>query len=106
MDENQFPVAQVVKKARENQGLSVRGFAAEFDRIIMAGQNKPYSFSAFSRWENGLDEPSTDWLLLVITVFQDWKREFGINCLCAKLPEIYARDERGKLTMLIKQSAS
>jgi transcriptional regulator with XRE-family HTH domain len=103
MDENKFPVAQVVKKAREDQGLSVRGFAKEFDQIIMAGQNKPYSSSAFSHWENGLDEPSTDWLLLVVTVYQyqGWKREFGINCLIAKSPEVFVRDERGKLKMLV-----
>jgi hypothetical protein len=53
-----------------------------------------------SNWCNGKYWPKTDVLLAVVVAYTDWRKQWGIDCLIAKLPEVFARDEKGKITML------
>lgn len=97
MNEIKYPVAVVVNKFRTDQKLSLRGFA---EALTNGLRNTRVSYSAVSRWEQGEDEPNTDFLLMCMIVYSDWRMEFAINALCAKLPEVFARDENGALTTL------
>jgi len=95
-------ISEIVKKYMEERGLKQEAFVAELNKSL---RNTGLSRVSISNWLNERNEPDTDFLLLVMMVYSDWRMEFAIDCLCAKLPEVFVRDERGAL-MTLKQSAS
>lgn len=90
-------IADVVKQYRERQGLSQEKLIEALTEGLI---NVNYTRQAVSRWEKKLDEPNTDFLLLVMMVYADWRMQWAIDMLCAKLPEVFTRDQHGALTTL------
>jgi len=95
-------ISEVVKKYMTENNLTQEAFVGKLNQSLV---NTNVSRASVSHWLNNKYEPETDFLLLVMMVYSDWRMDFAIDCLCAKLPEVFVRDERGALTTL-KQSAS
>lgn len=96
------PVATIVRAYRENQGLTLRDFAVALTEQLL---NTEISHPSVSNWERGSNIPETDFLLICAVVYQDWRMQFAIDVLCAKLPEVFARDERGRIRILNASAA-
>jgi hypothetical protein len=62
--------------------------------------NTNISRSSVSYWLNGKYEPETDFLLICLAVHKDWRAEWAIECLCAKLPEVFDRNLDGRMIVL------
>jgi DNA-binding XRE family transcriptional regulator len=90
-------VENVVKKYRQARTMTQEQFSDALSHSLV---NTGLSRVAVTNWESGKSEPGTDFLLMVMMVYSDWRMEFAIDCLCAKLPEVFVRDERGALTTL------
>jgi transcriptional regulator with XRE-family HTH domain len=94
---NQIRTRKIVKKYRKELGFTQRAFAKNLGQSI---KNIGITHATIGNWEAGKHEPGTDFLLLVMMVYSDWRMEWAIDCLCAKLPEVFDRDEHGALTTL------
>jgi transcriptional regulator with XRE-family HTH domain len=79
-------LSKVIKQYREAANLSQESFAQE---LIAGFVNCNLTRQAVSLWEIGEAEPSTDFLLSMIAVYTDWRRQFATECLQAKLPEVF-----------------
>lgn len=90
-------VQEITQKYIEQAGLTQEKFA---DALNASLRNTGVSRVSVSNWLNGKYEPETDFLLLVMMVYNDWRMEWAIRCLCAKLPEVFALDDQGALTTL------
>lgn len=97
MNETTNPVALVTAETRKRQGLTYRAFA---DLITERMVNISISHPTIINWEKGCTEPSTDFLLICLVMHTDWRRQFAIDCLCAKLPEVFERVD-GTIKILI-----
>ena len=85
------PVADVVKAWRQAQGLTLRAFAEALNEGL---RNTGVSFQAVGAWEKGRNEPDTDFLLMCMVVYGDWRSKFALACLRAKMPEFWADGQR------------
>jgi len=97
MNEKNQTVGQVIANWREKQGLSLEKFAASLNEKLV---NTSVTRAAVHQWEKSHNEPLTDYLLIVLMVYNDWRMEMAIDCLTAKLPEVFERDKNGALTTL------
>lgn len=97
MNETTNPSAIVTGKYRKRLGMTYRSFADALNEHLI---NTGISHTSVANWEKGITDPSTDFLLVCMVAHSDWRRQFAIDCLCAKLPEVYERDETGRLRML------
>jgi transcriptional regulator with XRE-family HTH domain len=97
MHRTTYPEAIVTNQYRTRLGLTYRAFAEALNERLM---NTSVTHSTVMNWEKGLTEPETDTLLVCLVAYNDWRMQFAIDCLCAKLPEVYERDETGKLRMV------
>ncbi len=90
-------VQEITQKYIDQTDLTQEKFA---DALNFSLRNTGVSRVSVSNWLNGKHEPETDFLLIVMMVYSDWRMEWAMRCLCAKLPEVFALDERGALTTL------
>ena len=99
MNETTNPTAMVTGKYRREKDLTYRAFA---DALGERVGNTTISHASVINWEKGITEPSTDFLLrcLVIRPVEDWRHQYAIDCLCAKLPEVFER-VNGSIRILI-----
>jgi predicted XRE-type DNA-binding protein len=93
----QMKVQEITQKYIDQAHLTQDKFA---DAMNASLRNTGVSRVSVSNWLNGKYEPMTDFLLLVMMVYSDWRMEWAIDCLCAKLPEVFARNQHGALTTL------
>jgi hypothetical protein len=92
MKDTFHPVALVTEEYRKREGLTYRAFA---DAITEHMVNVSISHPTIINWEKGCTEPPTDFLLLCLVIHQDWRRQFAIDALAAKLPEVFMRAGNG-----------
>lgn len=92
MNETTNPISLLTIKYRKNVEESYRGFAESLTEHLV---NTGISHVSVQNWEKGMTDPNTDFLLICLVVHQDWRRQWAIDCLCAKLPEVFERvDDR------------
>ena len=90
MEENSF--ASITKKYRRNEMLSQKNFGAA---ICVAMNNFSLTPQAISLWENGSPGPSLEDLFRVYLNCSDWRKDWAIDSLVARVPDVLARAENG-----------
>ena len=88
-------VPGVVIKTRLQLGakLGQKVTQEHFAELVIEGLiNVSVSRGSVVAWENGKYDPPTDLLLILIARYHgtnDWRRTFAMECLKAKLPEVF-----------------
>ena len=100
MNETTNPIAIVTSEYRKRLGLTYRAFA---ETLIEHLVNTSISHQTVMNWEKGMTDPGTDFLLICLVVHDDWRTDWAIECLCAKLPEVFDRRIDGRLILLTKR---
>ena len=85
-DLQEKPVQAVVRQYLEASGATQGKFAEALNESLL---NTNVSRVSVSYWLNGKYEPETDLLLILLVVYSDWRKNFAIDCLMAKLPEVF-----------------
>jgi len=91
MNETTNPISNVITAYRQSKEMTYRSFADALNEHLV---NTSVTFMSISNWEKGMTDPNTDFLLTCLVVHQDWRRQWAIDCLCAKLPEVFERSDR------------
>ena len=94
MEEINF--ASVTKQYRKEQSLSQEKFG---EALSVEIEKWDLTSQAISLWENG-SSPSFYDLFLVWMTYSDWRKEWAIDCIVAKMPKAFSRDENGALTVV------
>lgn len=94
MNETTNPVAIVINKYRTRMDLTYRAFAEALNQHLV---NTSVTYATVMNWEKGQTEPGTDFLLICLVVYPkgDWRTQFAIDALAAKLPEVFERHDGG-----------
>jgi len=79
-------VEDVMKSYLAGYGLTQEQFAAHITASLV---NTEISRVSVTNWCNGKSSPSTDFLLVCAVAYDDWRRAWAMECLKAKLPEIF-----------------
>lgn len=74
----------VVSEYLKSTGLTVRAFSD-----VLTESLNGITHSTIVNWKKGVSEPNTDFLLACYTAYSDWRRDFALDCLRAKLPEVF-----------------
>ncbi len=84
--ENKF--RDVVKKYRQDKGLSLRSFANALNEKLI---NTDVSFATVSRWENIEKhyEPDLNFLFECFVTYTDWRMNFAVDSLKAIMPHVF-----------------
>lgn len=90
-------VAVVVEQALDREGLTLRGMAEKLTESVKV----EISHESVHGWRRGSSEPRTDFLLQVLIAYSDWRRDFALACLEAKLPEVFI-DHRDVLKRILE----
>ena len=80
------PVQTIVRQYMKEIGLTQDKFAEAINEKLI---NTSVSRVSVSNWLNGKYEPETDLLLILLVVYSDWRKQFAVDCLMAKLPEVF-----------------
>lgn len=91
MNQTTNPISKIITEYRKRLDLTYRAFAEILTEHLV---NTGISHTSVSYWEKGINDPSTDFLLTCLVVHEDWRRQFAIDCLCAKLPAVFERSDR------------
>jgi len=79
-------VEDVMKAYMQSCGMNQGQFAdALTDSLVNTGVSRV----SVTNWVNGKSSPSTDFLLVCAVAYEDWRRSWAMECLKAKLPEIF-----------------
>ena len=70
-------------------GLTLRKFAQALTESL---PDFRISHATVYNWKSGKSEPDTDFLTLVASVYEDWRRAFALDVLAAKRPEVWGAD--------------
>ena len=97
MNETRNPLSQVTSSYRKKLDLTYRSFAEALNEHLV---NTGISHQSIANWEKGITDPTTDFLLVCLVVHEDWRRQFAIDCLVAKLPEVFERVD-GTIHMMV-----
>jgi transcriptional regulator with XRE-family HTH domain len=94
MNETTNLEAIVVNRYRTSLRMSYRTFADALNKHLV---NTSVTYMAVMNWEKGINEPSTDFLLICLVVYprSDWRNQFAMDALVAKLPEVFERYDGG-----------
>jgi hypothetical protein len=86
--EDQLTTRDIVKSYRTAQNMTQGQFA---DALTKSLVNTGVGRVAVTHWEDEkkLKSPSTDFLLLCVVVYKDWRRAWAVDCLNVKLPEVF-----------------
>ena len=76
----------IVSEYRTQQNLSLRAFA---ESITNGLPQDGISHQTVANWENGVHGPSFVLLMLMTKHFDDWHRDFALDCMAAIYPEYY-----------------
>lgn len=88
---------QVTAIYRKQQDMTYRAFADALNEHLV---NTSVAHATVMNWEKGCTEPSTDFLLTCLVVYTDWRADWSVECLCAKLPEVFAPAIGHRMVML------
>jgi hypothetical protein len=81
--------SNIVNHYLDEQGLTLRAFADELNEKM---GEKNISHVSIANWREGRYEPSTDFLVLLILKYRDWRFDFALECLAAKDPEVWGTE--------------
>jgi transcriptional regulator with XRE-family HTH domain len=81
-------IPEIIKKYREQQGLSQQAFADALVHIPGGDLTK----QSVSYWENGTQNPGYYFLLVITLLYDDWRRDMALECLAVLKPELYAQE--------------
>lgn len=87
-------IQSVTKKYLESTGLTYRGFAQALNESL---RDTNVSHQSISNWEKAKNEPETDFLLVCMVTYSDWRMQFAIDMLCAKLPRVFQHGNEKQL---------
>lgn len=79
-------IKNVTRSYVESYGLTHEKFAAQ---ITASLKNTKISRVAVTNWSNGHSSPSTDFLLICLVAYKDWRYLWARDCLKEKLPEVF-----------------
>jgi len=79
-------VKDVMKAYMDSYGLTQQKFAEGLTASLV---NTNISRVSVTNWCNGKSSPSTDFLLVCAVAYEDWRSSWAMDCLKAKLPEIF-----------------
>jgi transcriptional regulator with XRE-family HTH domain len=99
MNETTNPTAIVTGEYRKRLGMTYRAFSEALNEHLV---NTSITHASVMNWEKGMTDPATDFLLSCLVVYDlgDWRTQFAIDALVAKLPAVFDRDEERKLLVL------
>lgn len=81
----EMTVAQVVEKYMAETGLTLRAFAEALTESVQTD----LTHSSVYFWKTGQVEPNTDFLILLLLHYRDWRFDFALECLEAKKPDVW-----------------
>lgn len=81
-------ISQIVRAYRAEQGLTLRGMANALKDQLRETRFANLSAQAIGLWEKGTN-PFPVFLLRVSRTYDDWRREFALDCLAAMEPDLY-----------------
>lgn len=81
-----YTVKDVMKTYMDAYSLTQQKFA---DAVTASLVNTEISRVSVTNWCNGKSSPSTDFLLVCAVAYEDWRRAWAMDCLKAKLPEVF-----------------
>lgn len=99
MNDHPNGFAAVTRAYREAQELTQDQFVEALSESFRS-QTLPQTRQGVSSWEQGRTEPTLEDLFWILLIYSDWRMKFAIDAICAKMPEVFTRDERGALTVL------
>ncbi len=85
------PIQYIVKKYRQQRGLSLRRFAEALqgDAILSADLGMEISHQTIKNWEDGIHNPQFSFLMMLAMTARDWRMDFAFDCLAALRPQLY-----------------
>lgn len=84
--EEQIKISEVVETYLNSGKMTQEQLAAALTESLV---NTSISRVTVTNWKNGISSPNTDFLLVCMVAYTDWRRSFAIDCLKAKLPEVF-----------------
>jgi hypothetical protein len=87
MRQKKTKVKRVTKSYMENYGLTHEVFS---EQITASLKNTKISRVSVTNWSNGKSSPSTDFLLVCLVAYKDWRYMWAMDCLKEKLPEVFS----------------
>lgn len=85
-------LAAVVHYYKKKYRISYRLMAKALTENMV---NASISYQSIFNWGKNNTEPNTRFLLLCLKAYMDWRRQFAIDCLEAKLPEVFEKVDNG-----------
>ena len=85
-------ISEIVEMYQNKTGLTLRGFAEALNEKLV---NTSVTYSSVGYWKSGNVEPATDLLTLCVMRYRDWRFDFALACLAAKLPEVWGVPDGG-----------
>lgn len=82
----ELKVKDVMQAFKARQTLTHQQFA---DAVTDSLKNTEISRVSVTNWCNGKSSPDTDFLLICAVAYVDWRRSWAMECLKAKLPEVF-----------------
>lgn len=84
-------VKEIVSRAFDLQGTSLRGFANILTESL---PNIEITHATIINWKKGKTEPETDFLEAMLVAYDptDWRFDFALACLAAKSPLVWGVD--------------
>ena len=83
---------KIVEKYKNQIGLNNAQMADQLsDGLEMIN---PIKRQTVYSWNKGISDPSTDFLVLVLIKYRDWRFDFALDCLSAKDPWVWGEDGR------------
>jgi transcriptional regulator with XRE-family HTH domain len=81
------PIQYIVKKYRQQRGLSLRRFA----EALQGDSTLDFAIShqSIANWEKGTNEPQFSFLVGMALTARDWRGDFAFDCLAALRPQFY-----------------
>ncbi|MGI6739862.1 MAG: helix-turn-helix domain-containing protein [Brevefilum sp.] len=85
------PIQYIVKKYRQQRGLSLRRFAEALqgDTTLSADLGMEISHQTIKNWEDGNHKPQFSFLMMLAMTARDWRGDFAFDCLAALRPQFY-----------------
>jgi len=90
-------VTEVMEKFLEGQTL--RSFAEALTQSVRSN----LTHASIHNWRRGKQEPETDFLLQCLIAYSDWRQDWALEMLQAKLPEVF---DDGTLCQLLMKGVT
>ena len=79
-------IVKITEFYQAKTGLTLRGFAESLNEKLV---DTSVSHVSVGNWQRNQAEPATDFLTLVVMRYRDWRFDWALDCLAAKLPEVW-----------------